>query len=158
FPLTAISAFVAMRAFDISRPASLVCAALFAILPFHFQIGAARPFESGYWVIPIACYLILAVAEGRPLFARAEEPRHRLLAYAPRRTLWTVVLCALVASAGIVYFTLYAAILVVIAMALAALRARRITALVPGIVVTGLLAGALALNLLPTVVYELDHG
>ena len=157
FPLAAVSAFVVLRVLGVSRPTGVVCGVLFAILPFHFTIGAARPFETGYWVIPICCYLILAVIQGWELFTRSPT-RRGLLAFATPRTLWTLLLCIVVGSAGIVYFSLFTAILLVVAAGLVSLRLRRVRAAVPGIAVIGAIIGTLALNALPTIIYQIEHG
>jgi len=36
YPLDALAAFWALRRLGVSRPASLACAVLFALLPYHF--------------------------------------------------------------------------------------------------------------------------
>jgi phosphoglycerol transferase len=158
FPLTAISAFATFRVLAVSRLPAAVCAVLFAVLPFHFFENVAQPFHSAYWVVPPACYLVLSILAGRPLFARADHPRHRLLAYASRRTLLTLLLCLVIGSAGSNYYALYAAILVAAVTPFALLRTRRLRTFFSGALVAVAIVGAVFVNALPTIVYHAENG
>src|SRR4051794_14143440 len=55
FPLTGVSAFAVFRALGVTRLTAIVCAVLFALLPYHFLVGEAAPFNATYFAIPPAC-------------------------------------------------------------------------------------------------------
>jgi hypothetical protein len=158
FALVGISAFATLRVLGLTRPPAVVCAVLFTLLPYHFLVGEAAPFHSSYWVIPPACYLLLRILEGGTLFSRAEHPRQRLLAWASRRSLVTLLLCVVVGSAGSNYYSLFAVMLAVLAGLLALLLTRKAGALVAGLVVAAAIGAAVAANALPTLIYHAEHG
>ncbi|MEK6277277.1 MAG: hypothetical protein AABM29_04605 [Actinomycetota bacterium] len=158
FVLTGLSAFAVLRVLEVSRGPAVVCSALFTLLPYHFVVGELQPFHSSYWVIPLACYLVLAILQDRPLVTRAERPRNRALAFASRRTLLTLALCVVIGSAGVNYYALFAAMLTGAATLLVVLRTRRTRSLVVGGFVTVLLVVMVALNALPVIAYQAEHG
>jgi phosphoglycerol transferase len=157
FLITGAVAFAAFRALEVSRPPAAVCAVLFTLLPFHFVVGEAQPFNSAYWLIPIACYLALAVLADRPLFVRARRPVSRALAFASRRTLATLALCVVIGSAGN-YYASYAALLIAVVALLALLPTRSARPLLAGAVVSVAILATVGLNALPTILYRHEHG
>ena len=70
FPLAAAAAYLAFRHLGATRAPSVVCATLFALLPYHFVRGETHLFYSAYFAVPIGAYLALAVFTGEPLFVR----------------------------------------------------------------------------------------
>jgi phosphoglycerol transferase len=158
FAMIAVSAFAVLRSLGASQLAAVVMAVLFANLPYHFAIGEVWPFHTAYWVIPIGCYLVLRVLAEDQLFERSAAPRRGLLNWVSRRSLLTLLLCFLVASAGVIYYSAFTAMLVLIAAALVALRRGRIRAAASGVVIAGAILATVAIYLLPTAVYHSEHG
>src|SRR5436309_9218352 len=70
YPLDALAAFWAMRRLGVSRPPAVVCAVLFALLPYHLFRGDAHLFLSAYYALPLAAYLFVSILRGRALFER----------------------------------------------------------------------------------------
>jgi phosphoglycerol transferase len=158
YALTAITAFVALRWLEISRWTAVVVATLFSLLPFHLFLGEAHPFHSSYWVVPLASILVLGLLLDRALFARREGSRRGPLSWASRTTLLTLGACAVVGSAGSIYYSLFAVGLVVVAGLLAAIRSDWRRSLASAGVIAGALLAVVAINLLPTIVYQAEHG
>jgi len=159
YALIAVSAFAVFRLLAISTGPAVVCATLYALLPYHFLVGESHPFHTAYWMIPIACFLVLAVLAGRPLFARRETAPSRLLAFASRSTLATLAACVVVGSAGSNYHALFAAGLVAIAGVIAAIREddwRR--PLLSGVIIVAAIVATVGLNATPTILYEARNG
>ena len=158
YALTAISAFAVLRLLGISRGPAVVCATLYSLLPFHLALNEAHPFHTAYWVVPIACFLVLAVLLDRPLFARRDGSHGRLAGFASRTTLATLGACVLIGSAGANYYSVFAAGLVVIAGLVAAiLYDWRRSVATAGVVAAAILA-VVALNGLPSLIYEAENG
>ena len=88
FPLAGLTAFLVLRRLGISRPTAVAMSVLYALTPYHFR---HQTFLFGYYMVPVAAYLVLGVYAGTPLF------EHR------RRALWTLGLCVAVALSGIYY-------------------------------------------------------
>jgi hypothetical protein len=158
YALTAISAFAALRLLEISRGPAIVCATLFALLPYHFALNEAHPFHTAYWVVPIACFLVLALLLDRPLFARRKDSNGGLRGYASRTTVATLGACLLIGSAGANYYSAFAAGLVILAGLVAAIRVEWRRSLATAGVVAGVILAVVALNALPTLIYEAEHG
>jgi phosphoglycerol transferase len=160
FPLVAVAAFVVLRRLGASAAVAGVCAVLFAMLPYHFARRELHLFLSGYYAVPLGCYLVMSTFAGVPLFARRAAGaggRGRLPRWASRRTLGTLAMCVVIGSAS-VYYAGFTVILVLAAgiLAFAARRDRR--ALTGGLAVTAAVAAMLAVNFAPSLLYHLDHG
>ena len=107
--------------------------------------------------MPIASVLVLALLLDRPLFARREGASGPL-AWASRTTLLTLGACVLIGSAGSIYYSLFAAGLVIVAGIIAAIRWDWRRSLATAGIIAGALLAVVALNGLPTLIYEADNG
>jgi hypothetical protein len=70
FPLTAVSACLALRALGASMGAAVVCATIFALLPYHFYRAESQVLLSAYYSVPLGALLFLRLWQGPGLFAR----------------------------------------------------------------------------------------
>src|SRR5580692_377723 len=156
FPLIAGIAFAVMRRLGVSIGAAIVCAVLYALLPYRLDSYEIHIFLSSYFLVPVCCYMVLAVFMGSELFARNRQ-RSGLRAYLTWRTAAMIVLCLLVGSSDN-YFALFTVALVVPAALLTFLARRRSRPLIGGLVAAVLILGAVGLNGLPTVIYQAQHG
>jgi hypothetical protein len=156
FPLIAGVAYGVLRRLRISVGAAIVCATLYAVLPFRFGSSETHLFLSSYFLVPVCCYLILAMFDSRELFAR-DRRRSGLRAYLTLRSAAVVGLCLLVGSSDN-YFALFTVALMVPAAILTFLATRRPRPLICGLVVVSVVLGAVALNGLPTIIYVAEHG
>jgi len=142
FPLVGLTAFLALRRLGASQGSSLVCAVLYAVLPYHFIRGETHLFLSTYYAVPAGAYLALAVLGG---------DRIRLVA--------AVALAALVGTAsGSFYYAAFTILLVVVAAALRYLAVRDRRAVVTAGVVVGAVLAVSLLQLAPTLVYRAANG
>jgi phosphoglycerol transferase len=155
FVLDAAAACLVARRLGVSPATSIVCAVLFALLPYHFFRSDSHLFLSSYWSLPFTAYLFIAVIDDRPLFApRAAGGRARWLS---PTTIATVVMCVVIASTGL-YYAVFGLILIAAALLLKLLVSRRWRALVPGVAALALVGVVLVANLSPTFVYHARHG
>jgi hypothetical protein len=156
FPLIAVVAYGVLRRLGVSAGVAVVCATLYAVLPFHFGSGETHVFLSSYFLVPVCCYLVLAVLDGRELFAR--DPRRAgLRAYLTWRSAAAGALLLAIGSSDN-YFALFTVALVVPAALLTFLATRHRRALTGALVAAAIVLGAVTLNALPTIVYTLEHG
>jgi hypothetical protein len=156
FPLIAAVAYGVLRKLNISVGVAVVCATLYAVLPFHFGSSETHVFLSSYFVVPVCCYLILAMFDGRELFAR-DCRRSGLHAYLTLRSAAVVALCVVLGSSDN-YFALFTVALMAPAAILSFLATRRPRPLVYALVAVSIILGTVALNGLPTIVYVAEHG
>jgi hypothetical protein len=156
FPLVAITSFAVLRRLGISIGVAVMCSVLYAVLPWHFLRGEAHLFLGAYFMVPICCYLVLALLMGHELFGR--NPRGRgLRAYLTWRTAGMVGLCLVVGSSDN-YFAAFTTVLMAGAAILTFLATRRPRALVCGLTAAAIVFGTIILNGLPTLIYTAEHG
>jgi hypothetical protein len=156
FPLIALSAYAALRALRISIGASVVCATLFTLLPYHFFDGEGHIFQGSYFTVPLGCCLVIAVLCGSALFGRSAK-RHGLGRYLTWRSGATVLACVIMGCSDN-YYAAFTAALVLLASVLSFLAGRGLRTLVSGTVVATLVLATVALNGLPTLIYTSEHG
>ena len=147
FPLVGLAAYLVLRRLTVSVPASIACSILFTILPYHFERGVHHLLLSAYYAVPLGAYLVLAVLDDRPLFARW------------RLTLGTLALCAVIALASGGYY--YAAFTIILVAAVAVIRSvvtRSRRPLVQGGAVVGAILAISFATMLPSIVYWVEHG
>jgi hypothetical protein len=158
YPLIALTAFLVLRALSVSRVVAVACAALYALLPYHFLRGEAHLLLSAYYAVPLGAYLVLTLLGGKRLFARRIDGS-RLLAFASRRTLLTLAACVIVAAAsGSFYYAVFTLVLAVPAALAGAVVRRERGPLVEGAVVVAVITGVCLLELSPSLVYRVSHG
>jgi hypothetical protein len=110
FPLTAVATYLLVRSQGLSRVAGFVAGVLLANTPGH----AARfghLYLAQYWVVPIALWLVLEVARGRPLLTPRGGGRSW---WRGGRTLLTLAAIVLVGFSG-VYYVAFTMVLLVCA-------------------------------------------
>jgi hypothetical protein len=148
FPLVAVIAYAVLRDLGAARPAALTAAVLFAFLPYHVLRNQSHLFLTAYYAIPLAVWLAVSLAEGRTLIdARG----------ARRRTLAVVAAC-LLAGAAATYYAVFALLVLVTVVPVAALARRSPRIALQGAAVTALVAASFALCHAPAIVYPLVNG
>jgi hypothetical protein len=158
YPLVALTAFLVLRALSVSRAVAVTCAALYALLPYHFLRGEAHLLLSAYYAVPLGAYLVLSLLGSRPLFARRFGGTG-IRAFASRRTLLTFGACVVVAAAsGSFYYAAFTLVLAVPAALAAAVVRRERGPLVEGAIVLAVITGVCLLELSPSLVYRVSHG
>lgn len=74
FPMTSLSAHVALRRLGIGAPAAAVPSVLFSLLPYHFFRGESHLLLSAYYAVPLSSLLFLELLAGTPLLPHRPEP------------------------------------------------------------------------------------
>ncbi len=156
FPLIALSGYAGLRAVGISRGASVVCAVLFTLLPYHFFDAESHIFQGAYFTVPLGCFLVIAVLSDKALFGRSAT-RRGVGRYLTWRSCATVLACVVMGSSDN-YYAAFTAALVLLAAAFTFLANRSFRALATGGTVAALVLATVALNGLPTLIYRAQHG
>ncbi len=156
FSLIAVSAYAVLRTLGISIGASIVCAVLFTLLPYHFFDGEGHLFQGSYFTVPLGCFLVIAVLSGKALFGRSAK-RHGVRTYLTWRSGATVLACVIMGSSDN-YYAVFTAALVLLAAVLTFLAGRGLRILAGGAVVAAIVLATVALNGLPTLIYTSQHG
>ena len=147
FPLIAMVTYAVMRDLGAAPGVALVAGVLFAFLPYHALRNQSHLFLTSYYSIPLAVWLVVSLAEGRRLFSRD----------ARRRTLLIVGACFVVGAASN-YYAVFALVVLLTVVPVAAIARRSPRIALQGLAVTALVAGTFALCHAPAIVYPLVHG
>jgi phosphoglycerol transferase len=147
FPLIAMVTYAVMRDLGAAPGVALVAGVLFAFLPYHALRNQSHLFLTSYYSIPLAVWLVVSLAEGRRLFSRD----------ARRRTLLIVGACFVVGAASN-YYAVFALVVLLTVVPVAAIARRSPRIVLQGLAVTALVAGTFALCHAPAIVYPLVHG
>ncbi|MCO5314706.1 MAG: hypothetical protein M9938_00860 [Solirubrobacterales bacterium] len=148
FPLTGAAAWWAMHSIGISRRMALTGGVLFALLPYHFWRGESHLNLSAYFIVPLACWMVLQVLNGTPFLTRTGS-RWRLTS--------VIVICVVVGLSG-VYYSAMAAGLLLFASLVSLISPDRRRASGHGLAAAVLIGVVLLLGYLPALIYQADHG
>ena len=104
FPLVTITSLFVFRCLNLSRPTSIVASLLYAFLPYHFLRLGGHTLLSAYYAVPLATLVIVWAFSTEPVFFRHDETKNNYrLSILSRKSLISIVVCAVVASTGIYY-------------------------------------------------------
>ena len=155
FPLAALAAAWFIRLIGGSRTAAFGVGILYALAPYHFIRNEGHLFLSAYYPVPLAAGLVYLVISGRPLWAArtSSHPLNPISWFTPR-TIWTVLILALMGTASS-YYSVFTLIFLFFA-ALMAFVTRRKWRPVAGAAVAALsLIVVMLANMMPDILYTL---
>jgi phosphoglycerol transferase len=148
FPLAAVTALWFLRLVGVGRVLGVALAVAFAIAPYHFIKGEGHLFLATYFVVPLALGVIYKVAVGQPLWS------HRILSGRNLATVGTLVLLGTASS----YYSVFVALVLAI-VGIAKLWQTKAWRAFFGAAAAGLvIAGTMAVNLLPSILFRLANG
>jgi hypothetical protein len=157
YPLVAAAAFGVLRALGISRGVALVCAVLYAVIPYHFLRGEVHLTLSAYYGVPLGCWLILAGMGHADLFRRKPTRHPALSRWLTRRSLLTALLCLVVGTATL-YYALFTVMLLVLCGFVAFTVNRDVRQITQSVIAAGLILLVVVVSESPVLVYQHEHG
>lgn len=156
FVLVALTAYFVTQYLGVSRRLSFVVAILYTFLPYHFMRGTWNLSLAAYFTVPISCLLTILVWRRAPPFFHDDGARIRL-DWKSRGTVWLVVACLAIASTGI-YYAAFCVVLMGCAGALRLLTERNWRSICSAVLLSGIIAFGIAVNILPSLSYWREHG
>jgi len=158
FPLTTLSSLFVFRHFNIPLVPAVVGSLLFTFVPHHILRGEGHLFLAAYYLIPLIIMVMLWIFHNPPplpyLPRSTGEARQSLFA---SRTIASIVICLLTASAG-VYYAFFACYLLLVAGLSAAISRRRIHHFITATVLVAVISIGVIANLSPSLIYQYRHG
>ena len=155
FPTAAVAAWWVFRDLGMGPLAAIVCAVLFALLPYHFWRGEGHILLSAYYSVPLGCWLTLRVLQSREIFRtnwRDEASRREKAA-----ALLPLLFCLVIGSTG-VYYAAFSCLLLAGAAILVGWRREGRRAAAQALVAAAVILLTLAVNLSPSIAYRSAHG
>jgi phosphoglycerol transferase len=156
FPLAALAAVWFFRVVGVSKWLSVALAVAYAIAPYHFMRSEAHLYLGSYYPIPLALVLLVWVMRGEPLFTR-RKTRNPILAVLTGRGA-AVVLIGVILGTASQYYSVFFLILLFFAGIATLIRRRSWKRFWGAVVVGGVVAATLLVNVLPNAVYSALHG
>lgn len=155
FPLAALAAAWFTRLIGGSRTAAFGVGILYAFAPYHFIRNEGHLYLSAYYPVPLAAGLTYLVLSGRPLWA-ARTSLHRLnpIAWFTPRTIWTVLILAVVGTAS-TYYSVFTLIFLVFAAFVAVVATRRWRPVAGAVVASMSLMVVMLANMAPDLLYTM---
>jgi hypothetical protein len=157
FPLAALAAAWFVRLIGGSRTAAFGVGILYAFAPYHFIRNESHLFLSAYYPVPLAAGLVYLVLTGRPLWAArtSSHPLNPISWFTPR-TIWTVLILALMGTASS-YYSVFTLFFMVFAALMAFVTRRRWRPVVGAAVATLSLIVVMLANMMPDILYTLGR-
>ena len=143
FPLITITSLYVLRRFNLSAVPAVFCSLLYAFLPYHFLRNESSLNIAGYYVVPLAILVALWITR-------------EILAVRTRKFVFIVVVCILVGSSG-VYFPFFLCFLLLLAGTVGALKLQTLRPAIMAVLLTGLTATTVAVNLSPSIIHKFRH-
>ena len=155
FVLAAVSAHAVLRTLRFSVPVAIVCAQVFAFMPYHFWRGQGHLFLSLYWSVPLGALLVLGVLGHVALYER--RPGARLWGWATWPTFRTVLILVVIGGAG-TYYAIFTLLLLVAATAMALLLGRGWRVAVTGTALAAAVLVSIVAYMSPSLLYTASNG
>lgn len=143
FPLITLTSLYVLRQLNLSYVPALFCSLLYAFLPYHFMRNQSYLVLAAYYVIPPAMLIALWIIR-------------QDLAPRTRKFIFSVLVCILLGSSG-VYYPFFFCFLLLVAGAMGSLKLQKIRPLAVAVVLVGITAATVVVNLSPSVIYKYRH-
>jgi phosphoglycerol transferase len=140
FPLTTLSSLFVLRRLGIASGPAVLVSVLYAFLPYHFLRGEGHIFLASYFLVPLAVLLMVRIYLGQSL-----------------RWLWALIVCLLLGCGGI-YYAFFSCFLLLVAGISSAALHRKLRPLWQAGGLVAVICLSVSANLLPTVLYQAEHG
>jgi phosphoglycerol transferase len=153
--LTTVVALAVLRRLGVARGPAVVCALLYAFLPYHMHRGERHLFLSSYFLVPLAVLVCVWIyRDGELLFREGGRAR---LSLGNGKALAALATCVLLGSGG-VYYAAFSCYLLLVAGACAAVARRKLHPLGSAAILAAVIAAGVAANVAPKVLYAREHG
>jgi phosphoglycerol transferase len=153
FFLAGAAMHLVLRRLGARRAVAAVVSVLFAMAPYHLFRGTGHVLLSSYASVPLSVLLALAVMSDDPPLARWRRWRPQLA----RRDVWTLVGCAVLASAG-AYYAFFGLLMLGVGGLAAALTRRTWRPLLSAVTHVAVIGAVFVANISPSLLYWAREG
>lgn len=148
FYLIALSAFWCLRRLGLAIGPSLICALIFAFLPYHLARGIPHLTNGAYFLVPPAMLVLIRLAQDRISFRTPDARRRWLLAFL------IVILLPLQTPYNGVFF----AFLCLVAGAITLAQGWRWRKVIVTLSLLAVLGGTFMIEQIPRIIYQAENG
>ena len=144
FPLITLTSLYVLRQFRLSYVPALFCSLLYAFLPYHFLRNESSLNITAYYVVPPAILVVLWITREN-------------LAPKTKKFLASVLISILLGCSG-VYFPYFFCFLLLVGGIIGSLKLQTVRPALMALILTGITAGTVVVNLAPSLIYKYRHG
>jgi len=149
FGLSAAVAVLILRRWQVHSSLAVALSVLYATAPYHFQRGEFHVFLAAYWMVPVGCHMALRHFDEHPFL---DIRKSTLGALIRQRRTWLIMLSAIALGSTGPYYSLWSAMIIIVAGALAARRHSSMRHLLSGLTIALVITGTMFVNLAPTLI------
>ena len=156
FPLAAVATLYVFRQFQVPAPIAFTGSLLFAFAPYHF-LRLHHLVYTNYFFIPLMTLVLLWIMSGKHLIVfRDPDSGHWKINLSSGAALGCIVI-ALMVSGSVIYYSFFSCFFLLIAGAVGTLNHRNAGALFTSWVLIAVICAGVALQMIPTWLYEMNH-
>jgi phosphoglycerol transferase len=156
FPLAALAAQAFLRALGLGRGWAGAGGLLYAFLPYHLARGENHLFLATYYLVPLALWLAMRIADGSEWLIHAAPDGRR--AWRLDRSALLALGAAALIGGDYPYYTAFSLLVLLVAVLFARVRRGDRRAALRGLAVMGVVVATSLAFSLPTLLYRLRHG
>lgn len=156
FPLTAITAYFVLCRLNVTTIPAAVTSILYAFLPYRIWRNTSHLFYSSFYFVPLAVLVTLWVVRGESLFEFALGLQRRPIVRITKNGWLALFFCALIAWDN-QYHAFFTVLLVLCAASVQISRNGSFKSIWTAFVLVGEIFVGLLVNIVPNVVYHLNH-
>ena len=154
FPLSAVTAFYALRRIGLPNFAAFAPAVLFAVLPYRFFRGESHLFISAYWVVPLILLACIDLANNGEWWRR----RTGRVSITPTRAGLYAAICSLLIASDTQYSAAFALFFIGLGALIGTLRSRTWRPIIGALAMTLIIGLTLAAQAAPVYFFQKTHG
>jgi len=154
--LNPVAMYFVLRRMRVGLAVALSIATIFNFLPFH-NLRIMHTFYIGYFFIPLLVYILLLLLNKKPLFFKYSLSGNRYIFDFSRKNLIIIAILAL-SSTWNYYYTFFFLFFVGINLLMLILRKKGKYFIISSILVVVLSLLPFAVNMLPYIIYNANHG
>jgi len=157
FPLAAVAALYVFRQFKVVSPVALTGSLLFAFAPYHY-LRLHHLVYTNYFFIPLVTLVLLWIMSGKRLIVFRDPDSGRWKFNMRSGPALGCIVIALLVSGSVIYYSFFACFFLLVAGAVGYLNRRNAGALFTSWILIGIICAGVALQMVPTWIYEKNHG
>lgn len=144
FPLTSMTSFWVLRRFNVKRILAAVLSIVYCFLPYHFYKGTFHIFYASYYLIPLACLVIICLL--------MDKTKDKIFSSQKQFLVFSIIICVLIGISD-TYYGAFLCILLFFSGIYATFIHKRIKPLVNSFIYIFVTGISVLIAISPTIIY-----
>ena len=157
FPLAAVAALYVFRRFSVPSPIAITGSLLFAFAPYHY-LRMHHLVYTNYCFVPLVTLVLLWIMSGKRLIVFRDADSGRWKFNVRSGPALGCVVIAVLVSGSVIYYSFFTCFFLLVAGAVGYWNRREAGALFTSWILIGVICAGVALQMIPTWIYKMNHG